>query len=301
MESDFRSCSKQFWETVRRLWKGKQFLAQAVFSRGGELLNWTEDIIRQWKEQDLLNPTDMPAIKEAGMEDSGESGAITLTEVTGTLCVRGDTLQHPGHPLGETQRSPRSLDFSIEMSDTGKPLTSFLIEDILSTKDSSGFCGKSLQQCLQWNEEKLSEQLCSHETSSQKESSGTSSPSVSESSSVTSAGKQKRSRAAFTHVQVLELEKKFHHQKYLSAAERAHLASTLRLTETQIKIWFQNRRYKTKRKQQALDFCQDLSTPESLGLKDHFFHSSLLTTICEAYPYRPYLWDYSGPWGPVFW
>ncbi|KAM9175033.1 homeobox protein Nkx-3.1 [Mergus octosetaceus] len=58
----------------------------------------------------------------------------------------------------------------------------------------------------------------------------------------------KRSRAAFTHSQVLELERKFSHQKYLSAPERAHLAQNLQLTETQVKIWFQNRRYKTKRR-----------------------------------------------------
>ncbi|NXC47462.1 NKX31 protein, partial [Penelope pileata] len=58
----------------------------------------------------------------------------------------------------------------------------------------------------------------------------------------------KRSRAAFTHSQVLELERKFSRQKYLSAPERAHLAKNLQLTETQVKIWFQNRRYKTKRR-----------------------------------------------------
>uniref|UniRef100_A0A8B9IXI8 NK3 homeobox 1 n=1 Tax=Amazona collaria TaxID=241587 RepID=A0A8B9IXI8_9PSIT len=61
----------------------------------------------------------------------------------------------------------------------------------------------------------------------------------------------KRSRAAFSHSQVLELERKFSHQRYLSAPERARLARTLQLTETQVKIWFQNRRYKTKRKEVA--------------------------------------------------
>ncbi|CAF0776154.1 unnamed protein product [Brachionus calyciflorus] len=61
--------------------------------------------------------------------------------------------------------------------------------------------------------------------------------------------KKKRSRAAFSHAQVLELEKRFNYQRYLSGPERADLASSLKLTETQIKIWFQNRRYKTKRKQ----------------------------------------------------
>ncbi|XP_054036844.1 homeobox protein Nkx-3.1 isoform X2 [Rissa tridactyla] len=44
----------------------------------------------------------------------------------------------------------------------------------------------------------------------------------------------KRSRAAFSHTQVIELERKFSHQKYLSAPERAHLAKNLQLTETQL-------------------------------------------------------------------
>ncbi|XP_056388453.1 homeobox protein zampogna-like [Hyla sarda] len=59
---------------------------------------------------------------------------------------------------------------------------------------------------------------------------------------------KKRTRAAFSHAQVYELERRFSLQRYLSGPERADLAAALKLTETQIKIWFQNRRYKTKRK-----------------------------------------------------
>ncbi|CAH1784874.1 unnamed protein product [Owenia fusiformis] len=65
----------------------------------------------------------------------------------------------------------------------------------------------------------------------------------------TNKPRKKRSRAAFSHAQVFELERRFNHQRYLSGPERADLANALKLTETQIKIWFQNRRYKTKRKQ----------------------------------------------------
>lgn len=61
--------------------------------------------------------------------------------------------------------------------------------------------------------------------------------------------KKKRCRAAFSHAQVFELERRFSHQRYLSGPERADLAHALKLTETQVKIWFQNRRYKTKRRQ----------------------------------------------------
>ncbi|XP_022056530.1 homeobox protein Nkx-3.1 [Acanthochromis polyacanthus] len=194
----------------------------------------------------------------------------------------------------------------MEMSDTVKPRTSFLIEDILSIQDSTRFSGKccsqKMERCSQWKEESenLSAPLCPQEEAFgvQTETLDASCPSSSE-SSFSSTGKQKRSRAAFTHLQVLELEKKFNHQKYLSAPERAHLASTLRLTETQVKIWFQNRRYKTKRKQQTSEFCKDVYKAE--GLREDLVRSSLITTFCKAYQYRPYLWDYSGPWGPVLW
>ncbi|PSN53276.1 Homeobox protein Nkx-3.2 [Blattella germanica] len=64
--------------------------------------------------------------------------------------------------------------------------------------------------------------------------------------------RKKRSRAAFSHAQVYELERRFNQQRYLSGPERADLAHALKLSETQVKIWFQNRRYKTKRKQLQL-------------------------------------------------
>uniref|UniRef100_A0A146L5V2 Homeobox protein zampogna n=2 Tax=Lygus hesperus TaxID=30085 RepID=A0A146L5V2_LYGHE len=59
--------------------------------------------------------------------------------------------------------------------------------------------------------------------------------------------RKKRCRAAFSHAQVYELERRFSQQRYLSGPERADLAHTLKLTETQVKIWFQNRRMKWKK------------------------------------------------------
>lgn len=59
--------------------------------------------------------------------------------------------------------------------------------------------------------------------------------------------KKRKRRILFTKSQTYELERRFRQQKYLSAPEREHLASIIRLTPTQVKIWFQNHRYKTKR------------------------------------------------------
>ncbi|XP_030745149.1 homeobox protein Nkx-2.3-like [Sitophilus oryzae] len=58
---------------------------------------------------------------------------------------------------------------------------------------------------------------------------------------------KRKPRVLFSQAQVYELEQKFKQQKYLSAPEREHLAQGLKLTPTQVKIWFQNRRYKNKR------------------------------------------------------
>ncbi|XP_071438813.1 homeobox protein GHOX-7-like [Hetaerina americana] len=60
--------------------------------------------------------------------------------------------------------------------------------------------------------------------------------------------RKKRPRTAFTAAQVKALEAEFERSKYLSVSKRLHLSKSLKLTETQIKIWFQNRRTKWKRK-----------------------------------------------------
>ncbi|XP_066573132.1 homeobox protein Nkx-2.5 [Amia ocellicauda] len=62
--------------------------------------------------------------------------------------------------------------------------------------------------------------------------------------------KRRKPRVLFSQAQVYELERRFKQQKYLSAPERDHLAGALKLTSTQVKIWFQNRRYKCKRQRQ---------------------------------------------------
>ncbi|XP_021482854.1 homeobox protein Nkx-2.8 [Meriones unguiculatus] len=76
------------------------------------------------------------------------------------------------------------------------------------------------------------------------------------------AERRRKRRVLFSKAQTLELERRFRQQRYLSAPEREQLARLLRLTPTQVKIWFQNHRYKLKRgRAPGVAELSDVATP----------------------------------------
>lgn len=58
---------------------------------------------------------------------------------------------------------------------------------------------------------------------------------------------EKRPRTAFTNDQLGRLKREFDDNKYLTEERRQALARELALNESQIKIWFQNKRAKMKK------------------------------------------------------
>ena len=83
MEKDFRTAPKRFWSAIRRLRRGKRCSTNTVYSGDGVLLTSTRDVVGRWAEyfEDLLNPTNMSSIEEAGPGDSGLGSPISVGEV----------------------------------------------------------------------------------------------------------------------------------------------------------------------------------------------------------------------------
>jgi len=79
-------------------------------------------------------------------------------------------------------------------------------------------------------------------------------------------------RPVFTQLQRRGLEKRFQVTKYVTKRERLQIGAMLGLSETQVKVWFQNRRTKwrheaarkeEKQKEQALNKAKENQKPET--------------------------------------
>ncbi|KAK9532172.1 hypothetical protein VZT92_009571 [Zoarces viviparus] len=97
--------------------------------------------------------------------------------------------------------------------------------------------------------------------------------------------KSRRIRTAFTMEQLQILERSFRRCHYLSVLERHTVASAMRLSETQVKIWFQNRRTKWKKERPR--------GREAEEEEEHGFPSS--SSFSSPLTYSPLYWQPRAP------
>lgn len=123
--------------------------------------------------------------------------------------------------------------------------------------------------------------------------------------------KKRKRRVLFSKAQIFELERRFRQQRYLSAPEREQLARLINLSPTQVKIWFQNHRYKFKKQigdkghlaSEALPFMSPRLVPVPVLVHEGqpcYRHRTLTTPRQEfsngfsGYPPVPFLYSSTG-------
>ena len=116
--------------------------------------------------------------------------------------------------------------------------------------------------------------------------------------------RKKKTRTVFSRTQVYQLETTFDMKRYLSSSERAALAVQLHLTETQVKIWFQNRRNKWKRQIAAeLDAANVAhGSPQRMLKVPLLYHEP---RPGHSFSYSPFIspyptFHYQSPFSPIF-
>ncbi|XP_063850485.1 homeobox protein Hox-A3-like [Scylla paramamosain] len=148
-------------------------------------------------------------------------------------------------PTPPTTPAPRGWHPHVYSASPKSP-TPHRISDILGW----GVCGRDEPLNLTTRpQESLSHAKGDHKATKRKRESGEVSPGPGSGadSEASSDRKKKKARTTFTGRQIFELERQFEVKKYLSSSERAEMAKLLNVTETQVKIWFQNRRTKWKK------------------------------------------------------
>jgi hypothetical protein len=98
------------------------------------------------------------------------------------------------------------------------------------------------------------------------------------------SSKKRKRRILFTKSQTIELERRFKQQKYLSAPERENMAHKLGLSATQVKIWFQNNRYKMKKSKSEMRMASESSSNSNRASSSSVARAALVNSTSMGMP-----------------
>ncbi|MGH0144774.1 UNVERIFIED_CONTAM: hypothetical protein FKN15_036998 [Acipenser sinensis] len=170
----------------------------------------------------------------------------------------------------------------------GAPSVSFLIHDILGASSSkpqqdAGYTKVSTISTENTDNEKQEEAtvyensviVVNQACGKHPDDTHTASKSITDEPDKSVQQRKKKTRTVFSRNQVFHLQSTFDIKRYLSSSERAGLAAALQLTETQVKIWFQNRRNKWKRQLTSETESPNLGTEEPQPLSSFHIQAAL--------------------------
>ncbi|XP_075266622.1 homeobox protein Nkx-2.5 [Xiphophorus couchianus] len=186
----------------------------------------------------------------------------------------------------------------LQMMDQVVPMRQHQLMRAASKSDR--FYDSQSERCVYGMQEKIAvHRSAAEEEMNKKDKCGPGSSPVCDSDAKSRSRLRRKPRVLFSQSQVSQLERRFRQQRYLSAPEREHLAETLKLTSTQVKIWFQNRRYKCKRQTQdrSLELAGFPPAPRRIAVPVLVRDGQLCGAgPCHSGPYNVTLGHYS----PVF-